>query len=63
MTLILTECLPYNFLLWEGFLRRYFKKTWYYGKPVLCACKAVASVNQFLKVLGKYWLKYLQIRM
>ena len=49
MTLILTECLPYNFVLSEGMLRQ----------PELdhllfCVCEAVARVNQFLKRLGKY---------
>ena len=28
----------------------------------ICVCDAVARVNQFLKILGKDWLKYLQIR-
>ena len=29
---------------------------------VLCECEAAARVNQFLKLFGKDWLKYLQIR-
>ena len=54
----MAECLPYNFVLWGGILR----------KPgldhlVLCVSEAVARVNRFLKVLGKVWFKYLQIRM
>ena len=57
MAPVLTECLAYSLISWEGIL----------GQPkldhlVLCVCEAVARVKQFLKVLGKDWLKYLQIR-
>ena len=53
----MTELLPYNLVLWGGVLM----------KPesshllLLCVCEAVARVDQFLKVLGKDWLKYLQV--
>ena len=56
MAPVLTECLAYNLVSWEAIL----------GQPKLdhlvCVCEAVAGVKQFLKVLGKDWLKYLQIR-
>ena len=57
MAPVLTECLAYNLVSWEGILRQ--PKL---DHLVLCVCKAVAGVKQFLKVLGKDWLKYLQIR-
>ena len=28
---------------------------------ILCPCQAVANRNEFLKVLGQYWWKYLEI--
>ena len=58
MALILTGCLPYIFVLWEGILRQPDL-----DHLILCVCEAFARVNQFLKVFGKDWLKYLQIRM
>ena len=55
---IVTECLPYNFALWEDILRQSEL-----DNLVLYVYEAVARVNQFLKVLGIDWLKYLQILM
>ena len=49
MALILIECLPYNFVLREGILRQPEL-----DHLVLCNCEAVAKVNQFLEVFGKY---------
>ena len=48
MALILTECLPYIFVLCKGILRQ--PELDYL---VLCVCEAVARVNQFLKRFGK----------
>ena len=48
MALILTECLPYIFVLCKGILRQ--PELDYL---VLCVCEAVARVNQFLKLFGK----------
>ena len=46
--IILTECLPYIFVLSESVLRQ--SELDYL---VLCVCEAVARVNQFLKLFGK----------
>ena len=61
VTVIVTECLPYNFALWEDILRQPEL-----DNPVLYVYEAVARVNQFLKVLGidwlsiyKYWCNFL----
>ena len=48
MALILTESLQYIFVLREGILRQPEL-----DHLVLCAYKAVARVNQFLKLFGK----------
>ena len=45
MTLTLTECHPYNFVLREGILRQPE-----IDHLVLGACEAVARVDQLLKV-------------
>ena len=58
MALILAKCLPYDFVLLKGISRQTEL-----DHLVLFVCEAVANVNQFLKVLGKYWLKYLQTSM
>ena len=52
---MLTECLPHNFVLWKCILRQ--PKL---DQLVLSLREAVAKVNQFLKVLGKDWLRYLK---
>ena len=49
MALILAKCLPYDFVLLKGISRQTEL-----DHLVLFVCEAVANVNQFLKVLGKY---------
>ena len=44
------DCLPYNFILWQGILRQPEL-----GYLVLCACEAAARVNQFLLVFD--WIE------
>ena len=40
MSFILTECLPYSFLLWDGILRQPDL-----DHLVLCACETVATAS------------------
>ena len=48
MALILTGCLPYNFVLRKGTLRQPEL-----DHLLLCICEAVAKMSQFWKGFGK----------
>ena len=49
---MLTDCFPYILVLWGGIFRQ--PKSDYL---VLCVCESAERVNQFLKGVGKDWLK------
>ena len=54
---MLTDCLSYILVLWGG----NFRQT-KLDHLVLCVCKSVERVNQFLKGVGNVWLKQFLIK-
>ena len=54
---MLTDFLPYILVLWRGIFRK--SKL---DHLVLCVCESVDTVNQFLKGVGRIWLKYFLIK-
>ena len=53
---MLTDCLPYIVVLWGVFRQPKL------GHLVLCVCQSAERVNQFLKGVGKVWLKSFLIK-